>query len=208
MTIETEVAALTTATTNLTNAVAVQQTSVSDAVSLFAATTATVDNDLNLVDNTADADKPVSDATQASLNQKHPTLVSGVNISTVNGLSLLDGTALVIERGRVEVPVLDYDNRDTLRTPSAPVPITGDVVTIAHLGQFQFSSALEYIDDDEMALQAVDPSDGVTPIGQWVLTLPAYEWMEAQRMFEHADTYEWIEDEELRYIDYEAHHNG
>ncbi len=68
MTIETEVAALTTATTSLTDAVLIQQNAVTAAVATFAATTATVDNDLNLVDNTADFDKPVSTAAQTALH--------------------------------------------------------------------------------------------------------------------------------------------
>ena len=44
---------------------------------------------LGNVDNTADADKPVSTATQTALNSKQDTLVSGTNIKTVNSNSLL-----------------------------------------------------------------------------------------------------------------------
>ena len=44
---------------------------------------------LSNVDNTADADKPVSTATQTALNAKQDTLVSGTNIKTVNSNSLL-----------------------------------------------------------------------------------------------------------------------
>ena len=44
---------------------------------------------LGNVDNTADADKPVSTATQTALNAKQDTLVSGTNIKTVNSQSLL-----------------------------------------------------------------------------------------------------------------------
>jgi hypothetical protein len=44
---------------------------------------------LGNVDNTADADKPVSSATQTALNAKQDTLVSGTNIKTVNSTSLL-----------------------------------------------------------------------------------------------------------------------
>ena len=44
---------------------------------------------LGNVDNTADADKPVSTATQTALNAKQDTLVSGTNIKTVNSNSLL-----------------------------------------------------------------------------------------------------------------------
>lgn len=41
------------------------------------------------VDNTSDANKPISTATQTALNAKQATLVSGTNIRTINGNSLL-----------------------------------------------------------------------------------------------------------------------
>lgn len=44
---------------------------------------------LGNVDNTSDANKPVSTATQTALNEKQATLVSGTNIKTVNSTSLL-----------------------------------------------------------------------------------------------------------------------
>lgn len=44
---------------------------------------------LGNVDNTSDANKPVSTATQTALNAKQDTLVSGTNIKTINGSSLL-----------------------------------------------------------------------------------------------------------------------
>lgn len=40
-------------------------------------------------DNTSDLNKPVSTATQSALNTKQNTLVSGTNIKTVNGVSVL-----------------------------------------------------------------------------------------------------------------------
>lgn len=44
---------------------------------------------LGNVDNTSDANKPVSTATQTALNGKQDTLVSGTNIKTINDQSLL-----------------------------------------------------------------------------------------------------------------------
>jgi hypothetical protein len=44
---------------------------------------------LNNVDNTSDANKPVSSAQQTALDAKQATLVSGTNIKTVNNTSLL-----------------------------------------------------------------------------------------------------------------------
>lgn len=50
-------------------------------------------NDVGLgnVNNTSDANKPVSNATQIALNNKQDKLVSGSNIKTVNGNSLVGG---------------------------------------------------------------------------------------------------------------------
>jgi hypothetical protein len=50
---------------------------------------------LSNVDNTSDANKPVSTATQTALNAKQDTLVSGTNIKTINGLSVLGAGNLV-----------------------------------------------------------------------------------------------------------------
>ena len=54
---------------------------------------------LSNVDNTSDANKPVSTATQTALNAKQATLVSGTNIKTVNGNSLLGSGDVVISGG-------------------------------------------------------------------------------------------------------------
>jgi hypothetical protein len=51
---------------------------------------------LNNVDNTSDANKPVSSATQSALNAKQDTLVSGTNIKTVNNTSLLGSGNIAI----------------------------------------------------------------------------------------------------------------
>ena len=44
---------------------------------------------LTNVDNTSDLSKPISTLTQTALNAKQDTLVSGTNIKTVNGISIL-----------------------------------------------------------------------------------------------------------------------
>jgi hypothetical protein len=54
---------------------------------------------LGNVDNTADADKPISSATQSALNAKQATLVSGTNIKTINGESLLGSGNITISGG-------------------------------------------------------------------------------------------------------------
>jgi hypothetical protein len=201
MSIETEIAALTTSTTALLSAVTIQQTAVQVAVGEFSATTNTVNNDLNNVDNTSDANKPIS----LSAISEFLLYVKTSNLATVNGLDLNTGLDLVIARGQVEIPVLSYVNRATLRTPVLPVPLTGDVVNIPHLGHFQYITSFEYIDDDEIAFEAIDPVGGLdpgAPIGQWVLTTPAYEWTEVQKIFQNAVLWERWEDEELRFNTY------
>lgn len=57
------------------------------------------DVSLGNVDNTSDADKPVSTATQTALNAKQATLVSGTNIKTINGTSLLGSGDITISGG-------------------------------------------------------------------------------------------------------------
>jgi len=51
---------------------------------------------LNNVDNTSDANKPISTATQSALNAKQDTLVSGTNIKTINGTSVLGSGNIAI----------------------------------------------------------------------------------------------------------------
>jgi hypothetical protein len=191
MSIETEVAALTTATTSLTDAVLVQQTSVTAAVATFAATTATVDNDLNLVDNTADVDKPVSTATQTALDAKQVTLISGVNISTINGASVLSGTPLVIARSATALTSLAYDDRATLKIDPAvgnSPNAVDDSVIVEGLGMFMWVDTQLEPDDDETCFST--PSTG-----QWLLVTPAFDLIEAYELVEDAYVDEFIEDQ-------------
>ena len=60
------------------------------------------------VDNTSDADKPVSTAQREALNRKQDALVSGDNIKTINGMSILGGGDIVITNGdELAVPRLN-----------------------------------------------------------------------------------------------------
>jgi hypothetical protein len=54
---------------------------------------------LSSADNTSDADKPISTVTQTALDTKQTTLVSGANIKTVNGNTLLGVGDLVVGGG-------------------------------------------------------------------------------------------------------------
>jgi hypothetical protein len=193
MTIETEVAALTTATTTLTTAVGVQQTSITAALAGFSATTATVEAGLNNVDNTSDADKPVSTAQQTELDDKQATLISGTNISTINGSSLLTGTPLVLVRAPTEIAAETYDNRADLKTIVGS--LAGDSVVVEGIGLFQFVETEDEPDDDETCFT-------VPGVGQWLLTAPAVDLLAAFDTFEDNTHYEDHEDELLRFNQY------
>ena len=86
---------------------------------------------LGNVDNTADADKPISSATQSALNAKQATLVSGTNIKTINGTSLLGSGDITISGGG---GISDGDKGDiTVSASGATWTIDNGVVTDAKL---------------------------------------------------------------------------
>ena len=80
-------------------ATAIQSVKTINSTSLVGTGDITIDKStlgLGNVDNTSDADKPISTATQTALDSKQSTLVSGTNIKTVNGDSLLGSGDLEI----------------------------------------------------------------------------------------------------------------
>jgi hypothetical protein len=191
MTIESSVAALTDATTLLTGAVAAQQTSIEVAVAQFSDITAIVNSQLDNVDNTSDTDKPVSDATVTALGLKQDTLVDGLNISTVNGQSLMGGQPLVIQRSATSLSFVSYEDRGGLRSLS---PQADDSVVVEGLGLFMFFDSQDEPDDDETSFN--------TELGQWLLTAIAYDLYEAMALDEAAIRDELDEDEPLRFEAY------
>tara|TARA_R110000850_G_scaffold196029_3_gene322442 strand:+ start:31 stop:645 length:615 start_codon:yes stop_codon:yes gene_type:complete len=204
MTIETEVAALTSSTTALTTAVGVQQTAIVSAVAGFTATTARVDA-LPNVENTADADKPLSSATVTELLK----YVETTELATINGLPINTGLALLIASSPTSLTSALYDARAALRSPVDPQPIAGDALILEYLGLFQFYTSVTEPDDDETCFTANDTVTGL-PYGQWRLRVPAYEWTEAHEKIEFRALEEWRDDMDstvsLLLIDYNLHH--
>jgi hypothetical protein len=86
---------------------------------------------LGNVDNTADADKPVSTATQTALNLKQNTLVSGTNIKTINDESILGSGNITISGGG---GISDGDKGDiTVSASGATWTIDNGAVTDAKI---------------------------------------------------------------------------
>jgi hypothetical protein len=201
---EEELALISTAASQLTASVLLAKGDLETQYALFVATITRV-NELNLVDNTPDALKIVSNDVVQYLTGFQALLVSGFNVKNINGESILGAGDLVVARGQVEVPLLDYSLRASLRAPVTPVPETGDVVNIPHLGHYQYTAVADYaeifVDDDEMVFEAIHPSTSAI-IGQWSQATPALEWTESQKLFENAVLWERWEDEELRHNTY------
>jgi hypothetical protein len=209
LTLEQEVAALTSSATANGIAIAAQQVNVDAKVAAFAATTSRV-NALNLVENRADIDKPISTATAQALLGKQASLVSGVggNMATVNGKDLLLGGDVVIPRSATSRNSITYDNRGTLRSTVSQVD---DSTGVEGLGLFQWTDTQLEPDDDETCFNtpAVSTLVGVplvltvtTPAGQWLLREPAIDLIDAWNLFDQAVTDDWREDEPKRFAAY------
>jgi len=70
---------------------------------------------LGNVDNTSDANKPVSTATQTALNAKQDTLVSGTTIKTLEGQSLLGSGNIDLTKS--DVGLSNVDNTSDANKP-------------------------------------------------------------------------------------------
>ena len=67
---------------------------------------------LNNVDNTSDANKPISSATQTALDAKQATLVSATNIKTINSTTILGSGNIAVEPTITATTSADYYRGD------------------------------------------------------------------------------------------------
>ena len=93
---------------------------------------------LGNADNTSDANKPISTATQTALNAKQATLVSGTNIKTINSTSLL-GSGNVA----VQPTLVSGTNIKTINGTS--VLGSGDIVTSVQLSYRHDFNVYDYL---------------------------------------------------------------
>ena len=192
MTIESSISDLTTSTTALITAVGTQQISVTNAIAAFNAIVTRVNSGLNNLDNTTDVNKPISLLTQQALDTKQISLVSGVNISTINGTSILGGQPLVIARSATSLNRILYDDRANLRATTSQLD---DATVVEGLGLFMWANTQLEPDDDETCFNT-------TTTGQWLLQVPACELIDAWNVFEASTVDDWREDEPARFAAY------
>lgn len=163
---------------------------VTNATNQFEATIARV-NALSKVDNVADINKAISSFTQTEIDKKQDLLKSGENLSTVNGLSLLTGKPLVIERSATSLNRIMYDDRSTLKTAA---PQVDDSVIVEGLGLFMWTDSKEEPEDDETCF--------TTSTGQWLLQSPSLELINAWGLYDTSFTEDWREDEAKRFAEF------
>lgn len=136
---------------------------------------AKADVGLSNADNTSDVNKPISTATQAALNSKQSTLVSGTNLKTVNSNSLIGSGNVDVGTVTSLQPVIftnTYDTDNTFyssisnptTTPqiSINIPHASDVIRgVVSLGTQSFAGMKTF-------LNRVTFINGID-LGSWIL---------------------------------------
>jgi hypothetical protein len=144
------------------------------------------------VDNTSDADKPVSTAQQAALDLKTTT----TDIFTINNQSITGNGGgnvnIVIES--VSSISTYYDDRADLRLDPATPNEVNDQRGVESLGRFVWKSTTIEPDDDETCFTSV------TGLGQWDLDVPSYDLIQAHDLPFQSLQNELAEDESAFHV--------
>lgn len=137
---------------------------------------------LGNVDNTSDANKPISSATQTALNGKQDTLVSGTNIKTINSNTLLGNGDVVIDKtsiGLGNVTNVDTTNASNISSGtlsdsrlSANVTTQGNTFNAANkLVQLDATAKLPSVDGSQLTnLPSFSPPNGLLKIASAIST--------------------------------------
>lgn len=107
----------------------------------------------------------VADAEKAAWDAKQAALVSGTNIKTVGGVSLLGSGDVAVGGG---VGSYAYDARASLRSLS---PANGDAAVVVGLGLFVWAAGSTEPDDDESCF--------ATASGRWLLEAASWDLVDA-----------------------------
>lgn len=142
---------------------------------------------LNGKENTGTAAAAI--AAHEAAGDPHPQyqvdLVSGTNIKTINGQSILGAGNIEIQGG---VSSVAYDNRANLRSQS---PVNGEMAVIDGLGLFVFATGSDELDDDESCF--------ATATGRWLLQAVHWDVVDAWQLPDDEARDAYDEDEPLRF---------
>jgi hypothetical protein len=137
---------------------------------------------LSNVDNTSDANKPISSATQTALNLKQDTLISATNIKTVNSNTLLGSGDVVIDKSSVglgNVANVDTTNASNITSGtlgdarlSSNVTTQGNTFNAANkLVQLDGTAKLPAVDGSQLTnLPSFSPPNGLLKIASAIST--------------------------------------
>jgi hypothetical protein len=139
------------------------------------------------VDNTSDADKPVSTAQDTAIGLKQDTIVSATHVKTLNGQSIVGAGNLAITFNADPTPVVAYDDRATLRSLD---PEVDEAIIVEGIGKLTWVATITEPDDDDTCF--------TTSSGQFLLRVPAWDWINAQLLFSNGVLSDWMEDEPTR----------
>jgi hypothetical protein len=99
---------------------------------------------LGNVDNTSDANKPISTAQQTALNAKQATLVSGTNIKTINGADITGSGNLVISGVNSTIVFLPADVINNNAVANTIADVTGLSFTVLANTTYRFRFFIIY----------------------------------------------------------------
>lgn len=120
---------------------------------------------LSNVDNTSDASKPISSATQTALNTKQATLVSGTTIKTINGVTLLGSGDIVISGSGGSTTFAALSDKSTVDLPTVNSPLSTALSNKAPIASPTFTGTVSGITKAMVGLSDADnTSDANKPI--------------------------------------------